>query len=143
MELLVESWVSRASAQQRRGRAGRVQPGTCYRCFTRRRFNAMQEQQVGCAAEGICVVLGGVLLGVRGSLPVCSVGHVRTAMLMAMMVRLCFQAPEVLRVPLEHLCLHIKSIGYADVNRVCSHLHPSRKERERGGGWRQTDRLTD
>ncbi|EGD78151.1 hypothetical protein PTSG_09027 [Salpingoeca rosetta] len=74
MELLVETWVSRASAQQRRGRAGRVKPGTCYRCFSRRRFAKMADQQ----------------------------------------------APEVLRVPLEHLCLHIKSIGYADVTKFLS-----------------------
>lgn len=38
MSLLVEDWVSRASALQRKGRAGRVQAGQCYSLFTRHRF---------------------------------------------------------------------------------------------------------
>jgi ATP-dependent RNA helicase DHX57 len=33
---LVETWVSRASAKQRRGRAGRTQPGVCVHLYTRR-----------------------------------------------------------------------------------------------------------
>jgi ATP-dependent RNA helicase DHX57 len=35
MQLLLEQWVSRASARQRRGRAGRVQAGRCFRMYTR------------------------------------------------------------------------------------------------------------
>lgn len=35
MSCLVETWVSRASADQRRGRAGRVRPGVCFRMFPR------------------------------------------------------------------------------------------------------------
>ncbi|CAL8464644.1 g4179 [Coccomyxa elongata] len=38
MSLLVEDWVSRASALQRRGRAGRVRPGRCFGLYTRNRF---------------------------------------------------------------------------------------------------------
>lgn len=33
---LVETWVTRAEARQRRGRAGRTQPGTCFKLYTRR-----------------------------------------------------------------------------------------------------------
>ncbi|KAF8899103.1 P-loop containing nucleoside triphosphate hydrolase protein [Infundibulicybe gibba] len=33
---LVETWVTRAAAKQRRGRAGRTQPGVCYRLYTRK-----------------------------------------------------------------------------------------------------------
>jgi ATP-dependent RNA helicase DHX29 len=38
MSLLVEDWVSRASALQRKGRAGRVRPGRCFGLYTRHRF---------------------------------------------------------------------------------------------------------
>jgi ATP-dependent RNA helicase DHX57 len=38
---LAEGWVSRASAQQRRGRAGRVRPGVCFRLFSRRTWAKM------------------------------------------------------------------------------------------------------
>ncbi|KAG6849981.1 hypothetical protein H0H93_002983 [Arthromyces matolae] len=33
---LTEAWVTRASARQRRGRAGRTRPGTCYKLYTRK-----------------------------------------------------------------------------------------------------------
>ena len=36
MQKLVETWTSRASGRQRRGRAGRTQPGECYKLYTRR-----------------------------------------------------------------------------------------------------------
>ncbi|KAI9020610.1 hypothetical protein DFJ74DRAFT_643980 [Hyaloraphidium curvatum] len=47
MSSLEECWVSRANALQRRGRAGRVQPGTCYHLFTSHRFeNVLLPQQI-------------------------------------------------------------------------------------------------
>eukprot|EP00873_Tetraselmis_striata_P014025 jgi/Tetstr1/434289/TSEL_023396.t1 len=64
---LLERWTSRASAKQRRGRAGRVAPGTCLRLFTR------------WAHE-----------------------HVLEA----------YQEPEIMRVPLEGLCLQIKMLRF-------------------------------
>ena len=36
---LQETWVSQASAKQRRGRAGRVRPGVCYRLFSKNTWN--------------------------------------------------------------------------------------------------------
>ncbi|KAL2610736.1 hypothetical protein R1flu_029309 [Riccia fluitans] len=39
-------WTSQASARQRQGRAGRVQPGVCYRLYTRATYQAMQEHQI-------------------------------------------------------------------------------------------------
>jgi HrpA-like RNA helicase len=39
---LVETWVTQAAARQRRGRAGRTQPGTCYKLYTRK-----QEEKMG------------------------------------------------------------------------------------------------
>jgi ATP-dependent RNA helicase DHX57 len=36
MSRLSEIWITRAAGRQRRGRAGRTQPGTCYKLYTRR-----------------------------------------------------------------------------------------------------------
>lgn len=38
---LQETFVSQAAAQQRRGRAGRVRPGTCYRLFSSKSWDKM------------------------------------------------------------------------------------------------------
>eukprot|EP00051_Salpingoeca_urceolata_P024555 m.433034 g.433034 ORF g.433034 m.433034 type:complete len:1131 (-) comp20247_c1_seq19:62-3454(-) len=63
MSCLVETYVSRASAEQRCGRAGRVREGVCFRLFTKSRHSKFRE----------------------------------------------FAIPEIQRVPLEELCLHILS----------------------------------
>ncbi|KAF4322273.1 hypothetical protein BBO99_00004107 [Phytophthora kernoviae] len=41
---LLDCWASRAACDQRKGRAGRVQAGTCYRLFSRKRSAAMDAQ---------------------------------------------------------------------------------------------------
>ncbi|KAK7348503.1 hypothetical protein VNO80_23061 [Phaseolus coccineus] len=38
---MVEDWISRANAMQRRGRAGRVKPGICFCLYTRHRFEKL------------------------------------------------------------------------------------------------------
>ncbi|XWS55304.1 hypothetical protein CRYUN_Cryun10bG0163800 [Craigia yunnanensis] len=38
---MVEDWISRANAKQRRGRAGRVKPGICFGLYTRHRFEKL------------------------------------------------------------------------------------------------------
>ena len=37
---LTEGWISRASADQRKGRAGRVGPGVCFRMYSRATYDA-------------------------------------------------------------------------------------------------------
>ncbi|CAN1277701.1 DExH-box ATP-dependent RNA helicase DExH1 [Linum perenne] len=61
---LLPNWISKASAHQRRGRAGRVQPGVCYRLYPKVIHDAMLQ----------------------------------------------YQLPEILRTPLQELCLHVKSL---------------------------------
>ena len=41
MKKLETTFVGQASAEQRRGRAGRVMPGTCYRLISRRKFDSL------------------------------------------------------------------------------------------------------
>jgi len=43
MPLLLERFASQDSLKQRRGRAGRVRPGTCYKMITKKRFNMLSE----------------------------------------------------------------------------------------------------
>ncbi|GCB60814.1 3'-5' RNA helicase YTHDC2 isoform X1 [Scyliorhinus torazame] len=58
-------WISKASAVQRKGRAGRCRPGICFHLFSRLRFQNLLE----------------------------------------------FQTPELLRMPLQELCLHTKLLA--------------------------------
>ncbi|XP_037609310.1 ATP-dependent RNA helicase DHX29 [Sebastes umbrosus] len=66
MSSLVETFVSKASALQRQGRAGRVRSGFCFRLYPKFRFDAFMDYSI----------------------------------------------PEILRVPLEELCLHIMKCQY-------------------------------
>ncbi|PIN16263.1 ATP-dependent RNA helicase A [Handroanthus impetiginosus] len=71
---LLPSWISKASAHQRRGRAGRVQPGVCYRLYPKMIHDAMSQ----------------------------------------------YQLPEMLRTPLQELCLHIKSLQLGEISNFLS-----------------------
>lgn len=42
MVCVQETWVSQAAAQQRRGRAGRVRPGVCYRLYSHATWATLQ-----------------------------------------------------------------------------------------------------
>uniref|UniRef100_A0A672F7H6 RNA helicase n=1 Tax=Salarias fasciatus TaxID=181472 RepID=A0A672F7H6_SALFA len=65
VSMLKTVWISRASALQRTGRAGRCRPGICFRLFSRLRFSSMLE----------------------------------------------FQVPQLLRMPLQELCLQTKLLA--------------------------------
>ncbi|CAH8382009.1 unnamed protein product [Eruca vesicaria subsp. sativa] len=66
---LLPSWISKASAHQRRGRAGRVQAGVCYRLYPKVIYEAFPQ----------------------------------------------YQLPEIIRTPLQELCLHIKSLQVGSI----------------------------
>ena len=60
MQLLLERWVSRASAKQRRGRAGRVRPGRCFRVYTRQMHDEVFDEHTmpeikRVPLEGLCL----------------------------------------------------------------------------------------
>ncbi|KAI3936817.1 hypothetical protein MKW98_021679 [Papaver atlanticum] len=67
---LLPSWISKAAALQRRGRAGRVQPGECYRLYPKCVYDAFAD----------------------------------------------YQLPELLRTPLQSLCLQIKSLQLGSIS---------------------------
>lgn len=43
MERLKEFWISKASAKQRMGRAGRTGPGVCYRIYSEKAYDDLEE----------------------------------------------------------------------------------------------------
>lgn len=61
---LVESWVSKAAGRQRRGRAGRTQPGICYKMYTRKQEEDMPNFSV---PEILRVSLNNVCLSVKAA----------------------------------------------------------------------------
>ncbi|CAL9749959.1 DExH-box ATP-dependent RNA helicase DExH3-like [Musa acuminata AAA Group] len=71
---LLPTWISKASTRQRRGRAGRVQPGECYHLYPRCVYDAFAD----------------------------------------------YQLPELLRTPLQSLCLQIKSLRLGSISEFLS-----------------------
>ncbi|KAG2430712.1 hypothetical protein HYH02_013554 [Chlamydomonas schloesseri] len=59
---LQEGWISRASADQRKGRAGRTGPGVCYRVYTEAQYDDMRPFS---APEIARVRLEAVVLGIK------------------------------------------------------------------------------
>ena len=59
MQTLDEGWISQASSKQRRGRAGRVQPGVAFRLYTTMQHSQMREHEVPeiqrVPLEGLCL----------------------------------------------------------------------------------------
>ncbi|PRQ44170.1 putative hydrolase [Rosa chinensis] len=68
---LLPSCISKASAHQRRGRAGRVQPGVCYRLYPKMIHDAMLQYQLPeilwTPLQELCLHIKSLQLGVVGS----------------------------------------------------------------------------
>ncbi|RCI04879.1 hypothetical protein CU098_000104, partial [Rhizopus stolonifer] len=71
---LLQKYVAKANARQRRGRAGRVQEGVCFHLFSKQKFEQMPD----------------------------------------------FELPEILRLPLQELCLRIKVCDLGSIRHVLS-----------------------
>ena len=61
---LVERWVSKAAGRQRKGRAGRTQPGICYKTYTRKQEKDMPDFSV---PEILRVSLNNICLSVKAT----------------------------------------------------------------------------
>ncbi|XP_071703455.1 DExH-box ATP-dependent RNA helicase DExH3 isoform X2 [Rutidosis leptorrhynchoides] len=104
---LLPSWISQASARQRRGRAGRVQPGECYHLYPRCVYEAFSEYQL---PELLRTPLNSLCLQIK-SLQVDSIGEFLSSAL---------QPPEPLAV--QNAVDFLKLIGALDENENLTHL---------------------
>lgn len=104
---LLPSWISQASARQRRGRAGRVQSGECYHLYPRCVYEAFADYQL---PELLRTPLNSLCLQIK-SLQVGSIGEFLSAAL---------QPPEPLAV--QNAVDFLKMIGALDESENLTHL---------------------
>ncbi|KAL9262800.1 DExH-box ATP-dependent RNA helicase DExH3-like protein [Drosera capensis] len=104
---LLPSWISKASARQRRGRAGRVQPGECYHLYPRCVYEAFADYQL---PELLRTPLNSLCLQIK-SLQIGSIGDFLSAAL---------QPPEPLAV--QNAIDFLKMVGALDENESLTNL---------------------
>jgi ATP-dependent RNA helicase DHX29 len=74
MSRLIQSFIARANAKQRRGRAGRVQNGLCFHLFTKHRFESMMVEQQ--TPEMLRLSLQDLVMRVK----ICKLGEIEKAL---------------------------------------------------------------
>lgn len=74
LQRLQEFWISRASAEQRKGRAGRTGPGVCYRLYAESDYDAFSPYPV---PEIQRVALDALVLQVKLGIPLLTLGFPR------------------------------------------------------------------
>ncbi|KAM3414076.1 putative helicase C15C4.05 [Cercospora zeina] len=78
MSRLIQSFIARANAKQRRGRAGRVQEGLCFHLFTKHRFEKMMVEQQ--TPEMLRLSLQDLVMRIK----ICKLGKVEEALAQAL-----------------------------------------------------------
>lgn len=117
MSSLVETFVSKASALQRQGRAGRVRSGFCFRLYLKHRYHCESWHSIL-----IDIMFSAMKAKCHDIVPIanllCSLLNCLTLRFDAFMD---YSLPEILRVPLEELCLHIMVYNLDTYNVACYH----------------------
>lgn len=110
---MVEDWISQANARQRRGRAGRVKPGSCFCMYTRHRYDHLMRpfQVFVLFGEDYCRVF--FVFSQQFELIIVAIW---------LLFEIFVKQPEMLRMPLVELCLQIKLLSLGNIRLFLSEV---------------------